>query len=132
SEDLNVNTKIAGNEISWKVLEDPAFRSQLAKEKPELKTDKELVRKIYLQLAGTPTYTQYTSVSARDKSSEKKIVEFILNDMLLANEIFVAHVEEIFSNWDDDGEMVVQLLSGYLQKPGSYNFNEMMSRDKAQ
>lgn len=26
--------------------------------------------------------------------------------------------------------MVIQLLAGYLQKPGSINFNELMSKDK--
>jgi N utilization substance protein B len=52
--------------------------------------------------------------------------------MLLANETFVSHVEDNFSNWDDDGEMIVQLLTGYLQKPGSYNFKKMMSDDKEQ
>jgi hypothetical protein len=29
-------------------------------------------------------------------------MEFILNDMMLANEEFTTHAEEIFSNWDDD------------------------------
>ena len=67
-----------------------------------------------------------------DKSEEKKIIEFILNDLLLANEAFVSHIEENFSNWDDDGEMLVQLLTGYLAKPGTYNFKQMMSADKAQ
>jgi N utilization substance protein B len=50
--------------------------------------------------------------------------------MLLANEVFVGHIEENFSNWDDDGEMVVQLLAAALQKPGSNNFNEMISAEK--
>lgn len=130
--DLNINTKIAGNEILWKILEDGAYKQQISREKPELKTDRELIRKIYLQLAATPEYVEYTQSPGREKASEKKIVEFILNDMMLANEIFITHAEETFSNWDDDGEMVVQLLAGYLQKPGSYDFNQMMSKDKAQ
>ena len=67
---------------------------------------------------------------SRDKSEEKKILEFIFNDMMLANEVFVSHIEENFTNWDDDGEMVVQLLAGYLQKPGTYNFKQIMSQDK--
>lgn len=130
--DLNINTKIAGNEVLWKILEDAAYKQQLSKDKPELKTDRELIKKIYLQLTATPAYEEYTNNKSREKSSEKKIIDFILNDLMLANEMFVTHVEEIFSNWDDDGEMVVQLLAGYLQKPGSYDFNEMMSKDKAQ
>ncbi|HEV7780658.1 MAG TPA: transcription antitermination factor NusB [Chitinophagaceae bacterium] len=130
--DLNVNTKIAGNELLWKMLEDPALKEQFSKEKPELKTDKELLRKIYLQLAETPEYKNYMAEPGREKSTEKKIIEFILNDMLLANESFVSHTEENFTNWDDDGEMIVQLMMGYIQKPGSYNFKQLMSPDKEQ
>src|ERR1044071_5204369 len=34
AEDLNVNIKIAGNELLWKILEDPALKEQFKKEKP--------------------------------------------------------------------------------------------------
>lgn len=132
AEDLNVNTKIAGNEVLWKMLDDPALKEQFNKEKPETYTDKELIRKIYLSLVETPEYKAYITKGSREKQEEKKIIEFILNDLLLANEIFVSHIEENFSNWDDDGEMVVQLLVAYLQKPGSYDFKQMLSPDKAQ
>ncbi|MFZ1259216.1 MAG: transcription antitermination factor NusB [Chitinophagaceae bacterium] len=136
TEDLNVNTKIAGNELLWKMLGDPALKEQFAIEKPQLTLqqvqsgDTDLVRKIYLLLTETPEYKTYTARGSRDKAEEKKIIEFILNDLLLANEIFTSHIEENFPNWDDDGEMVVQLLVGYIHKPGSYNFKEIMSADK--
>jgi len=39
-------------------------------------------------------------------------------------------MEENFSNWDDDGEMVIQLLANLLQKPGSGDFKEMISGEK--
>ncbi len=130
AEDLNINTKISGNELLWKMLEDPALKERFALEKPWLKADEDLVRKIYLQLKETPEYKKYIVAASRDKKDEKGIIEFILNDMLLANEAFTYHIEDVFSNWNDDGEMVVQLLVGYLQKPGSYNFKELMSRDK--
>lgn len=132
AEDLNVNTKLAGNETLWKMLGDEALKEQFIKEKPELIADKELIRKIYYTLTETPEYKTYIGTSSREKADEKKIIEFILNDLLLANEVFVSHIEENFSNWDDDGEMVVQLLTGYIQKPGGINFNQMMSLDKEQ
>jgi N utilization substance protein B len=130
--DLNVNVKIAGNELLWKMLDDPALKEQFAIEKPELKIDTELLRKIYLALAESGEYKAYTQKQSREKDEEKKIIEFILNDLMLANELFISHVEEFYTNWDDDGEMVVLLLTGYLQKPGSYNFKQIMSADKAQ
>lgn len=130
AEDLNVNTKIAGNNILWKMLEDEALKDQFEKEKPQLKTDTELIRKIYLDLVEKTEYKTYIATPSRDKQEEKKILEFILNDMLLANEIFISHIEENFSGWNDDGEMIVQLLVGYIQKPGSLNFKQMLSPDK--
>jgi N utilization substance protein B len=130
AEDLRVNTKIAGNELLWKMLEDPALKEQFNSEKPERIADRELIRRIYHSLAESPEYKTYISQPSRDKAEEKKIIEFILNDLLLANEIFVSHIEENFSNWDDDGEMIVQLLAGYIQKPGSYNFKQIISSDK--
>lgn len=134
--DLNVNTKLAGNELLWKMLEDPALKEQFTKEKPEVllrqSNDAELTRKIYQELAVTPEYKEYIATAARDKQQEKKILEFILNNLMLANETFVAHIEETFSNWNDDGEMIVQLLAGYIQKPGTYQFNQLLSQDKAE
>lgn len=130
--DLNVNIKIAGNEILWKMLEDKALQEQFSQLKPELRSDPELIKKIYLALIETPEYKTYTSTLSREKQEERKILEFILNDMLLANELFVSHIEETFSNWDDDGEMIVQLLVQYLQKPGVYNFKQMLTPDKDQ
>ncbi len=130
ADDLNVNTKLAGNEILWKMLEDAELKAQFAEEKPELYTNRDLIRKTYLNLAETTEYKTYIAKGAREKQEEKKILEFILNDLMLANDVFVSHIEEHFSNWDDDGEMVVQLLSGYLQKPGSLHFRQMLSPDK--
>jgi N utilization substance protein B len=129
-DDLHVNTKISGNELIRKLLADEGLKEQFAKEKPELIGDTELVRKIYHDLVETPEYKSYISTPERDKSGERKIIEFVLNDMLLANELFVAHMEDNFSNWDDDGEMVVQLMVSYLQKPGAFNFKQMVSPDK--
>jgi N utilization substance protein B len=129
-EDLNINIKIAGNELLWKMLEDPALKEQFAKEKPQLLINKELVRKIYLELEKTAEYKAYIAKAARNSSEEKKIIEFILNDMLLANETFVSHIEDNFFNWNDDGDMIIQLLVTYMQKPGSFNFKQMMSPDK--
>lgn len=132
AEDLNVNTKIAGNDLLWKLMEDPGLREQFDKDKPQLHGDMELIRRVYLDLVQTPEYKQYINSPLREKQEERKILEFILNDLILANETVVGHIEENFSNWDDDGELVVQLLAGYLQKPGSYDFKNLLSADKAQ
>ncbi|MBK8953291.1 MAG: transcription antitermination factor NusB [Chitinophagaceae bacterium] len=130
AEDLHVNTKIAGNEVLWKMLEDPFLKTQTDKDKPERIADRELIRKIYHSLAETAEYNLYIKSEGREKPEEKKILELILSDMMVENEDFTSHIEENYINWDDDGEMVIQLLQGYLQKPGSINFAKMLSEDK--
>ncbi len=128
--DLNVNTKISGNEILWKIREDAAFQVELGRMKPDLKIDRELVRKIYLNMADSPEYKKYTAAQDRDPKEEKEILEFILQEKMLNDDHFVSHVEELFMNWDDDAEMVVQLLTGAIHKPGQADFKEVMSADK--
>lgn len=130
AEDLNVNTKIAGNEVVWKIREDASFQTEAGKTKPQQRADKDLIRKIYLQLTETPQYKDYISSEERNPNSEREILDFIFSELLLQNETFVSHVEENFINWDDDGDMVIQVLAGLLQKPGSVSFTEVLTPDK--
>ena len=129
-EDLHVNTKLTGNKIVWKILEDASFKEALAKLKPQQTINKELVRRTYLKLGETQEYKAYLNKAGRDNKEEKEILEFILDKLMLADENFTSYIEENFSNWDDDGEMVIQLLVNILQKPGSADFKEMISREK--
>lgn len=131
-EDLNVNTKIAGNELLWKIREDPGFQQEYGRSKPEQRIDKELVRKVYQKLTDTAEYRQYIASPERNPKEEKEILEYILQELMLDNEIFIAHLEEHFMNWDDDSDMVVQVLANILQKPSGMDFKEVMSPDKWQ
>jgi N utilization substance protein B len=131
-EDLHVNVKIAGNEWLWKIKEDVLIKSEWNQWKPEHRLDKELVRLFYTKLAETDEYKAYVTSHYRDKKEEKEIVEFIFENLLLPDELFLAHIEEHFSNWDDDGEMVVQMIKNYLGRPGSIDFAQFISKDKMQ
>jgi transcription antitermination protein NusB len=129
-EDLSVNTKIAGNEILWKIVEQPGFIAACNEFKVKNTLDTELVRKLYLELVETEDYKEYIEVQAREKKSEKDILDFIFNTLMLPNEDFISHVEESFIHWDDDAEMMQQLVANFLQKPASYNFGDMLGKDK--
>lgn len=130
AQDLNINTKIAGNEWLWKILEEPSYQKSVTELKPGNELDTELLRKIYLQLAATPEYAEYIEVQSRDKKAEKEILAFLFSNLMLPNESFIAHLEEHFINWDDDAEMMNQLVLNYLQKPSHYNLAEILSPDK--
>ena len=49
---------------------------------------------------------------------------------MLPNEDFITHVEEQFIHWDDDAEMMNQLVLNFLSKPANTNFTDILSKEK--
>ena len=129
-DDLNVNIKIAGNTLLWEILESPSFKSCMEEDKPELMLDRDLLRKHYTALTESDEYKLYILENSREKKSERDIIRFIFSNILLPNELFESHIEELFNNWDDDGEMMEQLVLNYLQKPHAYNLQVIMTKEK--
>lgn len=128
--DLNINTKIAGNEIVWNVLADESFKKAVAEYKITNLIDPELIKRIYKSLAESQEYKTYISQQSRDKKSEKKMLEFIFSTLMLPNEDFINHIEENFIHWDDDADMMVALMDIFFQKPSAFNFGEMLTKEK--
>ena len=129
-QDRNVNTKVAGNELLWTILELPSYKTALNQYKPQLRVPTDLVKRLYNDLSETEVYKKYITQAGREKKSEKEILEFIFNEVVLPSELFQAQIEELFNNWDDDVDMMHQLMQGFLQKPNSVNFQDMLGKDK--
>jgi transcription antitermination protein NusB len=128
--DLNVNTKIAGNEIVWATLENASFQRSVNELKVKYLINDDLVRKCYLTLVNSAEYKEYISQKSRDKKSEKKILEFIFGELMLPDDHFISDTEEKFIHWDDDAEMMIALIGGFFSKPASFDFEEMVGKEK--
>ncbi|MCU7693285.1 transcription antitermination factor NusB [Haoranjiania flava] len=130
--DKNVNIKIAGNEIVWALFESEAFKMAVSQDKLSYEEDKDLIKKIYIQLTETDEYQRYILEESRNRKAETKILQFIFSDLLLGNETFISLLEEKFENWDDDGETAVATVMHLLDKPRSlkYNLVEFIGKDK--
>ncbi|MDB5229800.1 MAG: nusB [Chitinophagaceae bacterium] len=128
--DRNVDVKIAGNHLIWKILEDPHYIKALEKDKPELISNSETIRRMYNEMLARPEYQQYIVSAEREKKSEKEIVQFIFFSILLPSDVFTSQAEEHFTNWDDDVEMMEQLMQNYLQRPSAYDLSDMVGADK--
>lgn len=130
TEDLNVNIKIVGNELVWKLLEDSSFNRAIEEIKPKQWDDDELIRKTYLQLVETAVYKEYIALQERNKKSEKTILELIFTDLMMANDDFISHMDDTFMHWDDDADMMNQLILNFLQKPANTDFQDMLGAEK--
>ncbi len=129
--DLNINTKIAGNEILWKILEDKSFIQTIKDGKYEHQINADVLKKTYKDLVSSEQYKDYIEEQSRDKKSEKKILDFILTHLLLPNEDFIQHIEELFINWDDDAELMQTLVLNYFNKPHANSFANILSKEKS-
>ncbi|MEO7522606.1 MAG: transcription antitermination factor NusB [Ferruginibacter sp.] len=128
--DLTVNTKIAGNEVLWKILEDTSFKATVNEFKLQYTLDADLLKRTYLDLIASEEYLEYIAEQSREKKSEKKILDFIFTNLMLPNENFISHVEEHFINWDDDAEMMQTLVLNYFNKPALQSFSDILSKEK--
>jgi N utilization substance protein B len=129
-QDRNVNTKLTGNELLWIILELPSYKTAMNQYKPQLRIQTDLAKRLYNDLSETSEYKKYISEAGREKKTEKEILEFIFNEVILPSELFQAQVEELFNNWDDDVDMMYQLMQSFLQKPNNVNFQDMLGKDK--
>ncbi|TCJ13800.1 transcription antitermination factor NusB [Flaviaesturariibacter flavus] len=132
AEDLNVNIKIAGNELLWTIKEDPSLAAEWNQSNAASRIDRDLVRSLYQKMAASTQYHEYIASESRERKSERAILEFILEELMLPDDNFISHIEELFANWDDDGEMVVQIIQGFLQKPAAVHIDQFISGEKLQ
>lgn len=130
AEDLNVNTRLAGNACMLHLLEDPAFARTIERENFRLLEDREITKKLYLSLVRSPEYQAYLEGPAKTEKEDRKILLFIFQELLLKSEPFDQHVEDLFLNWPDDKEMMGILVGNYLNKPAAFDFGELISEEK--
>ncbi len=128
--DLSINTKISGNTLLWKILEDTSFKAAVQERKPEHILSADLVKSIYHDLTLSTEYGEYIALQERPQKMEKDILEYIFSNLMLPNENFISHLEDNFIHWDDDAEMMNLLVLNYLQKNASPGLGEMVSKEK--
>lgn len=129
-EDLNVSTKIAGNEFIWKVLGNATFNEQVKVRKLEHYIDEEWVRKVYLELVKTPEYEAYIATRERDNKNEKAIIQFLWEKQILGNESLQETFTEDLPGWEDDREMTIMLMENFFRNPTKINFLNLISGEK--
>jgi N utilization substance protein B len=128
--DLEVNIKLAGNTIVWHTLESEKFKQALEIVKPQQWIDNDMVKTIFRQLVESPTYQLYIQEENRDKAKEAAILKFIFGELILNSTNTVETIESQFSNWDDDGDMIIGFMLNYFQKPNSVNFLDLVGDEK--
>ncbi|WP_225321287.1 transcription antitermination factor NusB [Rhizosphaericola mali] len=128
--DLNVNIKIAGNEVMWKIIENKSFISAIEQYKPNLLEEgQNMIKKTYQALIQMEEYRTYIAENGRTKKGESGILEFIMNDLLLTDEKVILFFEENFPTFDDDVEMLQKIVKGIFQKPNGFDLQGFLPEE---
>jgi N utilization substance protein B len=129
-EDLNVNTKLAGNTLLWQTLEHSGFAEMVNKASFNSFEHTELIRSLFVRLSATQSYIDYINKPSRERHDEREILVLIFNEIILPDENVDSHLSEHYLNWEDDAEMMQQMVLNYLHKPKSYDFLQIVSTEK--
>ncbi len=128
--DLSVNIKIAGNSVVWQTLDAEPYKKALELVKPHQWIEGDLVKNLFRQLVESNEYKTYITEENREKSKEKEILKFIFGTIILGSENAVDFIDEHFTNWEDEGDMMIGFVLNYIQKPGSVNFLDLVGDEK--
>ena len=128
--DLSVNIKLAGNSIVWQTIESESFKKAVAMVKPQQWLEGDLVKNLFRNLSESNLYNLYILEESRDKAKEKEILKYIFGTIILASESTLEFLDEHFSNWEDEGDTMIDFVLNYLQKPGSIDFMDLVGTEK--
>lgn len=130
AEDLAVNTRIAGNEAAWRILEDATFTQRLKDRKLESRIEDDWVRRIYKDLAPSEEYASYIETPGRTAKSEAAILLVVWRKFMMGSEAFQNFLVDEFPDWEGDAEMTAQIVENYFRSPGKVNFLLLLSDEK--
>ncbi len=128
--DLTVNTKLAGNSIVWQTMESDNFKKAIDIVKPQQWIQDDIVKSIFRQLSETPKYLSYINEQSRDKAKDKEILKFIFGNLIIESDNILEYIAEHFTNWEDEGDVMIGFIMNYLQKPNGVDFLDLVGDEK--
>ncbi|MBS1782258.1 MAG: transcription antitermination factor NusB [Bacteroidetes bacterium] len=129
-EDLNVSIKISGNEFMWNVRSNETFEERVKLHHLEQYLNEEWTKKLYIALAKTEAYQKYIAENTRNPKSEKAIIKFIWEQLILPNESLMEYFFEELPGWEDDKEMTLMLMDNFFKSNHKINYLSLISQEK--
>ena len=117
NDDKLLNTKLLSNFLIQFLNNDAPFLKEIKALNILSLIDEEDVRRLYKKMLDAPQYQHYLNNGKEfDIDEDRKIVLFMLNELLFEDDTFIDHSDEIFINWNDDAEFVVEAVTDIIQK----------------
>lgn len=116
-EDKNFSTKLLSNFFIQSLNLSEEFQKELKKTALADQFEEAIRQHLYKNLSESSEYKAYLDTDREfDVEQDRKIIDFLFNDILLSNEMFLEHIEEVFPSWEDDAEFVVGAVRENIKK----------------
>ncbi len=111
-----INPIISEHPILEAISNDPHFQLYIKDAKLKPRIDSNVVLKCYQAFIKHKDYTNYCEIkSPRTDKQQYKILLSLLRKVMIQNEVFIAHLEDNFLNWDDDCAIVITTVANDLK-----------------
>ncbi len=115
--DVNFNTKLLSNVLVQYLNNNALFQLEIKNANTISHIDENSIRQLYKKLVESEAYNDYlNNGSDFNVDEDRNIISYLLNAIMLEDEIFLANTEECFTNWMDDAEFVVEAVNEVIQK----------------
>ena len=115
--DKNFSTKLLSNVLVQYLNNDKEFNIELKNASIASLLDDDNIRQLYKKLTESEAYVDYlTNGTEFNVEADKSIITFLLNNLILEDGNFTTNMEELFTNWMDDAEFVVEAVHEVIQK----------------
>ncbi len=129
-EDLEVNTKLAGNIIAAQLAHNTHFNEIVKKHHLHLLFEEELLKRLFISFAETEMYKVYISTDTRTAESEKAILIQLFEHCIQHNEYAQSFFDENYLCASYDQSMIPGWMDKVLMSAASFNFHKILSTEK--
>lgn len=108
--DQDFSVRIAENPFITHLTTDEVFTNLIKQEQIKAYTDESLIPKLFNDLLSRKGYKTYIELPNPTLQDHKAAIITLFDNVLLTSELFEAHLEELFSGYEDDMEFAAETV----------------------
>ncbi len=130
--DKNFSVRIFHNPIIQKIILDENFKRILRHEKLTLLPPDDYFRTLFKAFEDTSAYKNYILEQNPPIEEDKRLILYLYRKVLLLNELFTAHLDDLFNNWHDDQTIIENQLALLIDKIATQVEKEIIKGNEKQ
>lgn len=114
-EDKMVSTLVAANRVVLALEDNLEYQKLYKQYNVTQNIDRDLVRKLYTELTTKLRYKEFAKLNTSTLEADKDILAFLVKQVFTKSEDLDMHMEELFVNSDDDGQLLMLVIQKFIE-----------------